>query len=194
MQSIHDVLVGLEAPHGMILPGRYWLVDAKEAELAVDPEKHAGAIIKLDSTDGVAATLPAATGTGHVYRFYVQTPGNATTIKCAGSDVLYGQAMIAAPAEPPAGKKKKHHEEEVEQQAAGGLIMHVFLSAGDSNTLTLGGGEKGDTVRLVDVGPGEWSVALFLQAPTGTPSSPFSATEADNGKRRAEPKQGATDR
>jgi hypothetical protein len=58
-----------------------------------------GSIINLNRAAGIAVTLPAASGTGNVFRFYIGTSitSNTTTIKVANSsDVMGGVATIGS--------------------------------------------------------------------------------------------------
>jgi len=130
------------------------------ATLAVSPALHAGRTVLLDRAAGQALTLPAATGTGHVYKFFVKTTitTNTTTIKVVGNDVMAGVAIVAND---------------------GGDTASIFETAADSDTITFDGsttgGIRGATVELQDVDVDLWSVRI-VGAATGTEATPFSAT------------------
>ena len=130
------------------------------AAFALTPE-HAGETIVLNRAAGQALTLPAAMGTGAVYRFFVQTTitSNSTTIKVANStDVMQGFAVVLQD---------------------GGDTVVGFETAADSDTITFNGtttgGIRGALVELEDVASGLWSVNV-RGAATGAEVTPFSAT------------------
>lgn len=122
---------------------------------------NAGRVMLLNVATGATATLPAATGTGNIYEFFVQTTvtSNGYLIKVANStDVMAGRAYIA-------------------QDAADTAV--AFETAATSDTITLNGtttgGTKGDTVRIQDVASGLFAVLGHLTG-TGVEATPFSAT------------------
>lgn len=120
----------------------------------------AGDTIVLDRAGGIAVTLPAATGTGSIYRFFIKTTFTSpATIKCANSvDVMQGFAVVLQDA---------------------GDTMVGFETAADTDTITFNGnttgGLRGTLVDLIDVEAGLWSVNM-RGAATGVEATPFSAT------------------
>jgi hypothetical protein len=137
------------------------LVSATAATLAVTAAAHSGRTVLLDRAAGQAVTLPAATGTGNSYRFFVLTTitSNSTTIKVADStDVMAGVAIVANDSDASAS---------------------IFETASTSDTITFDGsttgGIKGATVELQDVATNLWSVRV-IGAATGSEATPFSAT------------------
>lgn len=137
------------------------IVSATAATLAVTSAAHAGRTVLLDRAAGQAVTLPAATGTGNVYKFFVLTTitSNTTTIKVAdATDVMAGMAIIGND---------------------GGDTASIFETAADSDTITFDGdttgGIKGAVVELQDVATNLWSVVV-RSAATNTEATPFSAT------------------
>lgn len=135
--------------------------DQTGATLTVTAEQHAGKVISLNRAAGVTVTLPAATGTGNEYTFFVATTvtSNNDIIKVANStDIFAGTAWVA--------------------QDAGDTVV-AFETAADSDTITMNGstkeGIKGDKVVIVDVASGIFSVQAFLSG-TSTEATPFSAT------------------
>ena len=131
------------------------------ATATVTPEAHAGRTVVLDRAAGQALTLPAATGTGNVYRFFVATTitSNTTTIKVAdATDVMAGVAIVANDTDASAS---------------------IFETAADSDTITFNGGTtggiRGATVELQDVATNLWSVRV-VGAATNAEATPFSAT------------------
>jgi hypothetical protein len=136
------------------------LVSATDASLAVTSAAHSGRTVLLDRAAGQAVTLPAATGSGNSYKFFVLTTitSNSTTIKVVGDDVMAGLAIVAND---------------------GGDTASIFETAATSDTITFDGsttgGIRGATVELQDVAADLWSVRI-VGAATGTEATPFSAT------------------
>lgn len=137
------------------------LVTLTDATATVTAAAHAGRTVLLDRAAGQALTLPAATGTGNSYKFFVATTitSNSTTIKVAdATDVMAGAAIVANDSDASAS---------------------IFETASTSDTITFNGsttgGIKGATVELQDVATNLWSVRI-VGAATGTEATPFSAT------------------
>jgi len=137
------------------------LVSATAATLTVTPADHAGRTVLLDRAAGQAVTLPAATGTGHIYHFFVKTTitSNTTTIKVAdATDVMAGIASVANDSDASAS---------------------LFETAASTDTITFNGtdtgGLVGATVELRDVATNLWAVNV-RGAATGSEVTPFSAT------------------
>lgn len=136
------------------------LVSATASTLTVTPEDHSGRIIKLNRAAGITVTLPAATGTGNVYKFFVETTVTGDyIIKVAdNTDTMAGQAIIL--------------------QDAGDTLV-AFEAGATADTITLNGdtsgGLKGASVILQDVSSNLWWVQVVTAA-TGTEETPFSAT------------------
>lgn len=128
------------------------------ATLTVTAAAHANKVIKLNQAAGEAITLPAATGTGNLYRFYksVALSSNTTTIKVANAtDVMAGMATVAATA------------------------SGTFPTASTSDTITFNattqGGLIGTYVEIEDVASGTFRVNV-LSVGSGTAITVFSAT------------------
>ena len=137
------------------------IISATAATLTVTSAAHAGRTVLLDRAAGQAVTLPAATGTGNAYKFFVLTTvtSNSTTIKVAdATDIMAGVAIVANDSDASAS---------------------IFETAADSDTITFDGsttgGLKGATVELQDVATNLWSVRV-IGAATGSEATPFSAT------------------
>jgi hypothetical protein len=136
------------------------IVSATTATLTATAAAHSGRTVLLDRAAGQAVTLPAATGTGNSYKFFVLTTitSNSTTIKVVGDDVMAGLAIVAND---------------------GGDTASIFETAATSDTITFDGsttgGILGATVELQDVATDLWSVRV-VGAATGTEATPFSAT------------------
>ncbi len=136
------------------------LVTLTGATATVTSAEHSGRTVLLDRAAGQALTLPAATGSGNKYMFFVKTTitSNATTIKVVGDDTMAGLAIVAND---------------------GGDTASIFETAADSDTISFDGsttgGIRGATVELQDVAADLWSVRV-IGAATGTEATPFSAT------------------
>lgn len=129
--------------------------------LTVTSAAHAGRTVLMDAAAGQAITLPATSGSGNTYKFFVKTTitSNTSTIKVANAtDVMQGAAIVAND---------------------GGATASIFETAATDDTITFNGsttgGIAGATVELQDVATGFWSVRV-IGAATGTEATPFSAT------------------
>jgi hypothetical protein len=143
------------------ISGSEALVSATDASLTVTSAAHSGRTVLLDRAAGQAVTLPAATGSGNSYKFFVLTTitSNTTTIKVVdATDVMAGVAIVANDSDATAS---------------------IFETASTSDTITFDGsttgGILGATVELQDVATNLWSVRV-VGAATGTEATPFSAT------------------
>ena len=58
---------------------------------------HAGRVLLLDKADGLTVTLPSASGSGNVYKFFVKETitSNNYVIQLSGSDTMSGVAVVA---------------------------------------------------------------------------------------------------
>jgi hypothetical protein len=135
-------------------------VNATASTLAVAQATHAGRVVTLNRAAGIAVTLPAATGSGAFYRFFIGTTvtSNTTTIKVTGDDTMSGLAVMAAD---------------------GGATVNGWETAADTDTITFDGsttgGILGDFVELTDVAADKWHVRVTGSS-TGSEATPFSAT------------------
>lgn len=136
------------------------VVNVTGATLSVTELAHDGKIITLNKADGIAVTLPAATGSGAKFYFFIGTTitSSATTIKVTGNDIMTGACV---------------------QLADGGNTVNGFETAADSDTIsfngTTTGGVKGDRVELIDIAADTWYV-LVTGSASSTEATPFSAT------------------
>lgn len=117
---------------------------------------NAGKINTINSAAGIALVMPAATGTGNTYTFFIGTTVTSigTTITTGGSDKITGSAY---------------------QTGATGAATAFYIASGSVITLngTTKGGIKGDLITYRDVGAALWSVEV-LESITGTAATPFS--------------------
>ena len=136
-------------------------ISATGATLTCTKDVHAGRTIVISAAAGCAVTLPAATGTGSVYRFVIgaSITSNTTTIKVANAtDVMAGRAFVIS-----------------DNSAA--VLGYATASTDDTITLngTTLGGLIGDHIEIIDMIAGKFGVRVFTAA-TGTEVTPFSAT------------------
>jgi hypothetical protein len=130
------------------------------ADATLTSASNAGRTMNLNVASGATVTLPAASGTGNIYRFFVQTTvtSNSYVIQVASaSDTMSGVAIVA---------------NDTDNSAS------IFETAATSDTITFNGtttgGILGATVELQDVASNKFSVVV-RGAATGTEATPFSA-------------------
>jgi hypothetical protein len=140
-------------------------VAANAATLTVTAALHAGKVIAFGKTDGTIVTLPAATGTGHIYRFVISitATSNANIIKVANAtDVMDGSLNIQ------------------QDTDADGTSKTYRADAGDDTMTFAGaagtGGIVGGYIEIVDYASGFFSARAFTQSGGGAEVTPFSAT------------------
>ena len=136
-------------------------VSVTGATLTCTKDVHAGRTTVISAVAGCAVTLPAATGTGSVYRFIIGATitSNSTTIKVANTtDVMSGRAFVISD---------------------GAAAVLGYATGATSDTITLNGttlgGLIGDHIEIIDAIAGTFAVRVFTAA-TGTEATPFSAT------------------
>lgn len=130
------------------------------ATITLDNE-FANRMLVLDRAAGVTVTLPAASGSGDVYKFVVGTAvsSNNDIVKVANAtDVMAGRCYMLQD---------------------GGDTLVGFETAGSTDTVTLNGsttgGQAGDVIELVDIKSGLFLVVCHCTG-TGSEATPFSAT------------------
>jgi len=131
-----------------------------DADVTLTAASHAGRTMLLDVASGATVTLPAASGTGNVYKFFVKTTvtSNDYIIQVASADdTMAGVAMVAND---------------------GGATASIFETVAASDTITLDGsttgGILGGQIEIQDVASGVFSVVV-RGAATGSEATPFSA-------------------
>lgn len=109
---------------------------------------------------GVVVTLPAATGTGDIYKFYVNTTvtSNSYKIQVANAtDIISGLALA---------------------NDGDGEPANGWPTTLTTDTITMDGstqgGIKGDSLEIIDIASGQFCVRAFLTN-SGTEATPFSA-------------------
>jgi len=134
-------------------------VTAGATTLAITQALHSNRPVVLSNTAPIAITLPAATGSGARYAFFVNAAATATasTITSATTtDVMAGIAFALTTA-----------SANVVGYAATATSHIISLNG------TTKGGVVGDYIELVDVKATQWYAELKT-SPTGTTVTPFS--------------------
>lgn len=134
------------------------------AALTLTQALHDGKTILWDTAAGSIATLPAATGTGAIYRCVVSVlaTSNNHEIKCAGTDEFVGTYGI------------------IDSDTGDATILFAAL-VGDNfdrmvlNRTTTGIAGPGDWVEVQDIITGSWAIQGAATA-TGTVATPFIST------------------
>ena len=131
------------------------------ASATMDKDTHAGTVVRLSAAAGLTVTLPASTGDGTEYEFFVLTTVTSNNYIIAvanATDIMQGGVSMSTD--------------------IGGTNM---LASATSDTITMNGSTKGGLigswVRLKDVSAGFWRVEGFMVC-TGTEADPFSAAVA----------------
>ena len=134
----------------------YGVVSVTDATLSINQGGHAGSTIVSNLAATQTFTLPAATGTGNVYKVFVNiTKTGDLVIQVTTTDIMQGGVSISTD--------------------IAGVTM---LASATADTLTMNGstkgGLKGSHVEFQDVASGVWRVSGFLVS-TGVEADPFSA-------------------
>ena len=123
----------------------------------IDRDTHIDTVNVLNRAGGFVTTLPAATGSGDIYKFYVQTTVTADmTIAALTTDIIQGAIIVGTAA------------------TAG-----TMAATATSDKLTMNGsttgGLLGSYVEFTDVVSGAWVVRGALVS-SGTAATPFAAS------------------
>jgi hypothetical protein len=126
------------------------------------PATHEGRITCLDTASGSVVTLPAATGSGAIYKFVITVvpTSNAHIVKVTGTDTMFGAVLT---------------------YDADSTAVTFYAAAGTDDTLTLpgttAGGSIGDWFEFTDVVAAKWAVKGMTTCAAGSNiSDVFSAT------------------
>lgn len=129
------------------------------ASATVNKDTHEGNVTRLSAAAGLTVTLPASTGKGDEYDFFVLTTvtSNDYIIKVANATDIFAGALGVS-------------------TDAGGVVI---LAGTTDDTITMNGSTKGGLigshVKVKDVAAGFWQVSGFLVS-TGSEATPFSAS------------------
>lgn len=138
------------------------LINLAATSLTLTAATHGERIVTLAHTGAASTvTLPAASGSGNIYRFIVKAVNTSNhVIKVANAtDVFEGVAWMANDTD---------------------NSVSAFESGASDDTLTLngtttGGAAIGDYVEIIDYASGKFMIHAHLTG-TGTEATPFSAT------------------
>lgn len=129
------------------------------SSLTLTAALHAGKTVVQNAASGCAIALPAATGTGAVYRVIVKTTITSVgvIISCVPlTDAFLGMAWV---------------------MSDNSQAVLAYLPGATDNTVTLNGtttgGYGGHMIEFRDIASGVWEVQSFGKA-TGTEATPFS--------------------
>ena len=130
---------------------------AVTTNISVDRDTFLDTVAVIDRAGGLTVTLPAATGSGDVYRFYVKTTLTAAaTIAALTTDIMQGTVAVSTD--------------------IGGTVAPTTAT---SDKLVMNGGTQGGLagsyVEVRDVASATWFVTGALLS-TSTEATPFSAT------------------
>jgi len=165
--SVSEVLYINKAGAAVEVPTK-GLVTVAATPLTVTKAAHAERTIALNLAGGIAATLPAATGSGDRYRFVVQaTLTGDTTIKVANAnDYMIGTAVLF---------------QDGGDTVVGFATANTGTVATETDTIDLfdasnvTGGFKGAHVEVQDIAANVWWVHYVSDA-AGTEATPFKVT------------------
>lgn len=135
----------------------YGVIELTASTLSLTAGGHSGQTVVSNLAAAQTITLPAASGSGNIYRIFVKTTktGNLVIQAASASDVMNGVLGVATD--------------------AGGVNIPT---AATSDTITMNGsttgGVQGSYVELQDVASGVWRVSGALVS-TGAEATPFSA-------------------
>ncbi len=128
------------------------------AATSIKRNVHKDTLLVIDSTTGRIMTLPASTGRGDEYQFYIPTTVSSGdhVIAALGTDIIQGSVVIAS-------------------DISG--VTCPTTATSDKITMNGGtsGGAAGSYLRLKDAKSGQWMVTGTLCA-VGAEATPFSAT------------------
>lgn len=141
------------------------IVNHTAATLAVTQTLHNGRTVTLNKASGVAVTLPAATGSGAIYRFVI-----GTTITSVGTTIKV-----------PVGSTDSYLGFAWGTDGDGeGATSYGWNADAADDTVTLSGtatgGKAGDMFTFIDYATGLWQVNGFIRQSGGSEATPFSAT------------------
>ncbi len=167
MFLVHDALPSRAGTITAALMRNYannGLVAVTASTLALTAAAHAGRTVTIARAAGMVITLPAATGTGDVYKLViVETTTGTTTVKVnatPGTDTMIGTAILF-------------------QDAADTTVSFACGATADTITLFVTanttGGIFGAHLTIQDIAAGLWHVEYVSDA-GGTEATPFSAT------------------
>jgi hypothetical protein len=139
---------------------------AAGATLSLTAATHGGKVIAWDTAAGSIVTLPASSGSGVRFRFYVKTlaTSNSHIVKVANATDVFVGLILGSRVD------------------SGNAVLGFAAGATDDtitlNRTTTGSVSKGEWVEVEDVATGFWQVKGILSATGAAFATPFSATVA----------------
>jgi len=141
------------------------VTDVTASTITLNRESHAGGVVVLSRAAGVTVTLPAATGTGNIYRIIIgtTTTSNSNIIKVANAtDVMNGSLAL-------------------QQDTDSAGTLKLWAAADSDDTMTFAGaattgGTVGAFIQCIDYKAGFWSCQAWTKSSGGSEATPFSAT------------------
>lgn len=130
---------------------------------AITPSEHGGRTVTLNALAGETLTLPAATGTGNVYRFVVTVTvtSNDYIIQVANATDEFVGTLL-----------------QTDVDTSDTLASYPALDADGFDTITMNGsttgGIMGDIIEVIDVATGKFQISGHINS-TGVVATPFSA-------------------
>lgn len=137
------------------------IVDISTATVSLTSADHGDRIVTFNRAAGIAATLPAASGSGAKFTIYIRTTfTSSATVKVANaSDIMQGIAIMGGD--------------------GGAGAAFTWSTAADSDTITFDGtttgGYRGTAIELNDIATNQWWVRVSGPA-SGVEATLFSAT------------------
>lgn len=128
------------------------------AATTLDRNRHKDTLLILDNGTGFTTTLPASTGKGDTYRFYVKTTvtSGAMVVAALTTDIIQGAVGLAS---------------DVAGVTCPTTATSDYITMNGSTT----GGVLGSYFELRDVLSGTWMITGTLVS-SGSEATPFAAT------------------
>ena len=159
---VSDISTGtkLDVTWAIMKSGMGGVVDTTATVLSVTAALHKNRVVTISSAAPLAATMPAATGTGDVYTFVLTVAATATahTISALTTDIIAGHSIVVTTT-----------SSNAEGWATSATSDKITLNG------TTQGGVVGDKIVMIDMASGVWQISHTGSA-TGTEATPFSAT------------------
>lgn len=131
------------------------VVNCTAATLTLDPATHGNKVVTLNKADGIAITLPAATGSGVKYTLVVGTTITSGAITITTTSVYAGSAILT-----------------------NGATVDAYNPGASDEIITMNGSTQGGLLgakcELIDAASGVWTVH-YTSGSSGTEATPFSS-------------------
>lgn len=135
------------------------------ATITLNEWDHSGRTLVLNRAGGITVTLPAATGSGATYNFFILTTFTSSLVIQVDSSSAYMNGVA-------------HVANDTDASASLFETANSGSAATESDTITMNGtttgGYVGTVIQLQDVAANRWSV-MSSGAASGVEATPFSA-------------------